>query len=111
MAEGIEDAARRDWDEIQEDVYSDVEDAAARAHSRLAEAAGSLEETYHQVSEDAVKLMRQARRQASRQYAELEERLKEQPILGVGLGVVIGMLVALTLTGGPRTVIVRDRYR
>ena len=42
---------------------------------------------------------------------EWEERLKEQPILGVGLGVVIGMLVVLTLSGGPRTVIVRDRYR
>lgn len=111
MAEGIEGASRRDWEEIQDEVYNDVEAAAARAHSRLTEAVGSLEDTYHQVSEDAVRLMRRARRQASLGYAELEERLKEQPILGVGIGVVIGMLVAMTLTGGPRTVIVRDRYR
>lgn len=105
MAEGI------DWEDVQDDALNSVEGAAARAQGRLAEAAGSLERTYRQASEDAVKLMHEAKEQATARYAELEARLKEQPIVGVGLGIMIGMLVTIALSSGPRTVVIRERVR
>jgi ElaB/YqjD/DUF883 family membrane-anchored ribosome-binding protein len=109
MSESTEGSNGGAWERVQDEAQTRVEDAAARARGRLAEAAGSLEATYRQASEDTARLMREAKDQATQRYAELEARIKEQPIVGVGLGVLIGLVLAITLSSGPRTVVIRER--
>jgi hypothetical protein len=109
MSESTEGSNGAAWERVQDEAQARVEEAAARARGRLAEAAGSLEATYRQVSEDTARLMHDAKDQATQRYAELEARIKEQPIVGVGLGVLIGLVLAITLSSGPRTVVIRER--
>jgi ElaB/YqjD/DUF883 family membrane-anchored ribosome-binding protein len=112
MSEGTENAATSgDWDKRVQDAYNGVESAAERARGRLAQAAGQLEATYRRASEDAAKAMQEAQKQLQQRYTELEARIRQDPVTGVGIGVLIGVVMTLMLSSGPRTIVIRERGR
>ena len=110
MSEGS-DSTSGDWDKKVQDAFNGVESAAERARGRLAQAAGQMEATYRRASEDAAKAMHEAQKQLQQRYSEVEARIKQDPITGVGIGVLIGVVLTLMLSGGPRTIVIRDRRR
>lgn len=110
MSESPEAGTGASWNKVQNDVEDAAGAAASEARSRLTSAAAQLEQTYTKVSEDAAKLMHDAREEATKRYAELEERLKQQPLMGIGLGVMLGMLLTVALSGN-KTVVIRERPR
>src|SRR5262245_2110192 len=103
MSDATENARSGDWDKKAQDAFNGVEAAAARARGRLAQAAGQLESTYRQASDDAARLMRDAKDQLTQRYGELETRIRQDPMTGVGVGVLIGVVLTLMLSSGPRT--------
>jgi hypothetical protein len=110
MSESTDNGTGASWEARQNDAYSGAAEAAADARSRLTQAAAQLEQTYTKVSEDAARLMRDAREEATKRYAELEERLKQQPLMGIGLGVMLGMLLTVAMSGN-KTIVIRERPR
>ena len=81
-----------------------------RVRSRLSDTAAQLEARYRELSEEAERLVANARKEATKRYGELQEKVKEQPEVGVAIGFVAGLLVAMMLSGSHRTIVVRDHH-
>ena len=70
-------------------------------------AAGSVQNAYGQIKDQASDAIDQARDQAQDIYEEFENFVRDQPFAAVAVGVGVGLLVGMILRGGRKTVYVR----
>ena len=101
VANGLDNAADKAGDAIEQ--------TEARVRSKLSETAGALEARYRELTVEAERIVATARSEASKRYGELQDRVREQPEIGIGLGVLAGMALAMILSGGHKTIIIGER--
>lgn len=86
-----------------------VQDAVGKVKGQAQEALGQAQEAYGQVRGQAKEAYGQVRAQAEDGFESFESFIKERPLAGLGVGVGIGFVLGLLLTGGKKTVYVAGR--
>lgn len=103
----IEGAARQGVGRVQDAVGGLVGDERTQARGKLNEAAGSLQNAYGKVKDQAQDAIGQVKDRAGDTYDEVEAYVREQPLTALGIAVGVGLVLGLLLHGGRRTVYVR----
>ena len=86
-----------------------VQDTVGKVKGQAQEALGQAQEAYGQVRGQAKEAYGQVRAQAEDGFEDFESFLKERPLAGLGIGVGVGFVLGLLLTGGKKTVYVAGR--
>ena len=84
-------------------------EASGSVQDAVGKVKGQAQEAYGQVRGQAKEAYGQVRAQAEDGFEDFESFLKERPLAGLGIGVGIGFVLGLLLTGGKKTVYVAGR--
>ena len=103
----IEGAARKGLGHIQDAVGGLTGDARTQATGKLNEAAGSVQNAYGKVKDQADDVLDDARYQAEAVFGELRDYVREKPLLAVGLGVLTGVLLWHMLGANRKVIYIR----
>ena len=97
------------WDDAQDGVGGLTGDTKTQAKGKLNEAAGSLQSAYGRVKDRTQDAVEQAIDQTQGVYEDITQFLRGRPVVGVGIGMDVGLLLALALGGGRRTIYLKER--
>jgi uncharacterized protein YjbJ (UPF0337 family) len=103
----IEGAAREGLGRMQDAVGGLVGDYGLQAKGKLNEAAGSVQNAYGKARDRADDAVHDARDQVLVVYDDLQQYIRDNPLLAVGLGVLAGVVLWSLAGGGRRTVYIR----
>ena len=103
----VEGTVKQGVGRVQDAVGGLVGSDNTQVKGKLNEAAGSLQNTYGQVKDQAQDALDQARSTVQDAYGEVEEFTKEQPLTAIAIGVGLGLVLGFMLRGGRKVVYVR----
>ena len=103
----IEGAAKQGLGRVQDAAGGLFGSDKTQAKGKLNEAAGTVQNAYGQIKDQASDAVGQARDQAQDLYEQVEDFVKDQPFAAAAIGVGVGLLFGLMLRGGRKTVYVR----
>ena len=103
----IEGAAKQGFGRLQDAVGGVLGSDKTQVKGKLNEAAGSLQNTYGQVKDQAADVLDQVKDQTQDGYAQVEAFIQEQPLTAAVIGVGVGLVLGLVLRGGRKVVYVR----
>ena len=103
----IEGAAKQGVGKVQDAVGGLTGSDNTQAKGKLNEAAGTVQNAYGQIKDQASDVIDQARDQAQDVYEQIEDFVREQPFAAAAIGVGVGLLLGMLLRGGRKTVYVR----
>ena len=103
----IEGTAKKGFGHVQDAVGGLIGDNGTQAKGKLNQAAGSVQDAYGKVLDQAQDAVGQAKDVAQDVYGEIEQFVSDQPYLAVAAGVGVGLVLGLLLSGGRKTVYVR----
>ncbi len=103
----LEGAAKQGLGRLQDAAGGFVGSDKTQAKGKLNEAAGSVQNAYGQVKDQASDVLGQAKDQAQDTYDQMESFIREQPFAAAAVGVGIGLVLGMMLRGGRKTVYVR----
>ena len=103
----IEGAAKQGVGKLQDAAGGLVGSDKTQAKGKINEAAGSVQNTYGQIKDQAADVLDQARDQAGDVYEQVESYVREQPLAAIGVGVGVGVVLGMLLRGGRKTVYIR----
>jgi ElaB/YqjD/DUF883 family membrane-anchored ribosome-binding protein len=94
--------------DLHDDAAFVAEEVRSFAKAEAGDAAATLQSAFAQLEDQVAAVVAQARKRARQVSADLDQRLHEHPLTGVGVGIAIGLVLAMMLNG--RTVIyVKER--
>jgi uncharacterized protein YjbJ (UPF0337 family) len=105
--ERIEGAARKGLGHLQDAAGGLVGDSSLQAKGKLNEAAGSVQNAYGRVKDQAHAAFDQAKDRAQYVYGDLEGYAHEKPLAALAISVGLGLALGLILWGGRKIVYVR----
>ncbi len=103
----IEGAAKQGVGRVQDAIGGLVGSDKTQAKGKMNEAAGSLQNTYGQVKDQAADVLDQAKDQAQDSYEQIESFIRDQPFAAAAVAVGVGLILGMMLRGGRKTVYVR----
>ena len=105
----IEGAVREGVGRVQDGLGGFAGDPETQARGKLNQAAGAAQNAFGKVQDVAGDLYADAADRAQDLYGELEELVKDRPLVAVGAGVIAGLVLGALLSSGRKTVYVTPR--
>jgi ElaB/YqjD/DUF883 family membrane-anchored ribosome-binding protein len=93
----IEGAGRTGLGRIQDAAGGLIGDNATQAKGKLNEIAGKAQSTVGNIKAKAADGLHQARDKAEDTYGQVDRILRDQPLLGIGVGLALGAAIGLLL--------------
>ncbi len=103
----IEGALRKGVGHVQDAVGGLTGDGETQVRGKLNQAGGAAQNVFGKVKDQAGDVYAEAADRAQDVYGELEHFIQERPLVAVGLGVVVGLLIGAASRGPNKTVYVR----
>jgi uncharacterized protein YjbJ (UPF0337 family) len=95
----IEGAARKGLGHVQDAVGGLIGDSKTQIKGKLNEAAGTAQNAYGKVRDQAGDVYAQARDQAQDVYSDLDSYVRNQPLVAVGVGFGVGLALGYLMRG------------
>jgi uncharacterized protein YjbJ (UPF0337 family) len=93
----IEGTARKGFGHIQDAVGGLTGDAKTQAKGKLNETVGGVQNAFGKAKDTAADGYNRARGQVEDTYGQIDRVLRDQPLLGIGVGLALGALIGLLL--------------
>jgi uncharacterized protein YjbJ (UPF0337 family) len=103
----IEGAVKEGFGRVQDAAGGLTGNGDTQLRGKLNQAAGSAQNAYGQLKDQAGDVLDQARDQFADVYDEVEGFVRDQPLTALAIGVATGLALGLLLRGGRKVVYVR----
>jgi uncharacterized protein YjbJ (UPF0337 family) len=103
----IEGAVKQGVGRVQDAFGGLTGDGPTQLRGKLNDAAGSAQNAYGKVKDQAGDVIDQARDQFADVYDQVEDFVREQPLTALAVGAGLGLVLGLMLRGGRKVVYVR----
>ncbi|WP_158916163.1 CsbD family protein [Caulobacter sp. S45] len=104
----IEGALKKGVGHVQDAVGGLSGDSAIQAKGKLNEVTGSVQNAYGKARDQAQDVVDQARDRAQDAYSDLEQFVRDQPHVALGIGVAVGLALGLMLARSRKIVYLRE---
>ncbi len=103
----IEGAAKQGLGRVQDAIGGITGGDKTQLRGKLNEAAGTAQNAYGQVKDQASDVLDQVKDQFEDSYDQVESFVREQPFAAAAVAVGVGLVLGMLLRGGRKTVYVR----